>query len=473
MHGTTNDPAMHAVDTFAVMKSAGKTPVVIQPALPLAPVVLVLVVIFICTVWSQAAYVVVDPAQFVYFPPFEAGNNANATDHLGGEYLNIARSLTKGQGFSNPFHESTGPTAWMPPLLPMLYAGLLLGGKDAVIAAAVLMQVAALCLTAVLTLVLANEAAGRRGAWLAAILFLLAMAWDFHAWFQFTHDYGLILLVVDLLIVGLIFGRPFASYKAGAAWGLAGGFFALTSPIVGLAWLALSSVAALRRRAFAALFVSVLVGGAILVPWTIRNYAVLGRFIPIKSNASYELFQSQCLQADGLLQSTILETHPYATDGPERRDYVALGEMAFLDQRADRFWRSVKADPLDFCDRAAYRFFGVTLWYVPVHREDVSKKPWGTVLYRLLYPLPFLSLLVILFTAPWTPLSRAEWVVAGFYVLYLSPYIAISYYDRYGLPLLGIKTLLIVFAANRLRPGPAKQLPVGIPAFWRTRLHEH
>jgi hypothetical protein len=68
-------------------------------------------------------------------------------------------------------------------------------------------------------------------------------------------------------------------------------------------------------------------------------------------------------------------------------------------------------------------------------------------------------LLVILFTAPWTPLSRAEWVVAGIYILYLSPYIVISYYDRYALPLLGIKTLLILFAAIRLSPGLAKQVP--------------
>ena len=36
---------------------------------------------------------------------------------------NIAHSLAVGNGFSSPFRVETGPTAWMPPVYPLLLAG--------------------------------------------------------------------------------------------------------------------------------------------------------------------------------------------------------------------------------------------------------------------------------------------------------------------------------------------------------------
>ena len=42
---------------------------------------------------------------------------------FGWEMGRIGRSLAQGQGFSNPFSEITGPTAWEPPLYPFLIAG--------------------------------------------------------------------------------------------------------------------------------------------------------------------------------------------------------------------------------------------------------------------------------------------------------------------------------------------------------------
>ena len=42
---------------------------------------------------------------------------------FGWEMGRIGRSLALGQGFSNPFSATTGPTAWEPPLYPFLIAG--------------------------------------------------------------------------------------------------------------------------------------------------------------------------------------------------------------------------------------------------------------------------------------------------------------------------------------------------------------
>ena len=42
--------------------------------------------------------------------------------HLGAECDSIAQAIVAGRGFSDPFQEPSGPTAWMPPVLPYLTA---------------------------------------------------------------------------------------------------------------------------------------------------------------------------------------------------------------------------------------------------------------------------------------------------------------------------------------------------------------
>src|SRR5690349_5267718 len=42
---------------------------------------------------------------------------------FGWEMGSIGRSIAEGDGFSSPFGETTGPTAWEPPLYPFLIAG--------------------------------------------------------------------------------------------------------------------------------------------------------------------------------------------------------------------------------------------------------------------------------------------------------------------------------------------------------------
>src|SRR5438309_6823149 len=42
---------------------------------------------------------------------------------FGWEMGRIGEAMASGQGFSNPFHGITGPTAWEPPLYPFLIAG--------------------------------------------------------------------------------------------------------------------------------------------------------------------------------------------------------------------------------------------------------------------------------------------------------------------------------------------------------------
>ncbi len=368
---------------------------------------LVAAAIAACAAYANLSFAVRDSANYRYFPPFQRNVNANDNGHLGAEYFNIAKAIVTGRGFADPFREQTGPTAWMPPILPAIEAGLLWmagGDKDVVIAGIVFLQAFALAFTG--WLVLATAAPVTRlppvvGRAVTSAVFLAAVLVNFHLWFQFTHDCWLVLLAVDGLLIGLMWFRPLESWKSAFGWGVYGGITALVSPVVGFVWGVLSFALAVRAsgRFRSRLALALLAAGLVLTPWTVRNYLVFGRLIPVKSNLAYELYQSQCLQPTGLIQASTFKTHPVANLQGSRREYKRLGEIAFLDEKAAESRTAVRADPLDFLDRVANRFLGATLWYVPFDADEEAKRPWSFWISRLTHPLPFLGLLALLLTS--------------------------------------------------------------------------
>lgn len=419
--------------------------------MPAIAVFVVTLVLLGCSAYANLAFAVTDRVHFKYFPPFKAYVNRNDNRHLGAEYLNIAKALLKGRGFADPFREETGPTAWMPPVLPALLAGLLWvcdNNTDAVMTVCLILHVAVLIATGNLVLALAWQTTSRLGVLVGAAIFLTAVIADFRMWFQTTHDTSLVLLALDVVLAGLAWGRPLDSWPRAVGWGLAGGACGMVNPIVGLAWGVASIAEMVRQRAWGRFGIVLACAIAVLTPWTIRNYIMFGRLIPVKSNAAYELWQSQCVQKDGLLHH--FNGHPYGGPGRERRLYKEMGEMKFIDEKRNLFWQAVKADPLDFADRVAARLLGATLWYEPFDSSEKREQPVVFWLSRVWHPLPFLALSFLALTAMFRPLAWSQWLVMGAYVIYISPYIAISYYERYAMPLLAAKVLLIIWAADRL-----------------------
>ncbi len=432
--------------------------------MPIVAVFGVMIVVIGCSAYANLSFAVTNKVNYKYFPPFKAYHNANDNRHLGAEYLNIAKAMVAGEGFSSPFKEKTGPTAWMPPVLPTILAALLWacdGDIDAVMTVCLFLKGSVLIGTGFLVLALAWQTTARLGVLFAAAFFIFAVVGDFRLWFQTTHDTSLVLLALDVVIVGVAWCRPLQGWKSAICWGLVGGMCAMTSPIVGLTWGVLSIALMIRERAWLRFGIAVLLAAVTLSPWIIRNYYQFGRLIPVKSNAAYELWQSQCVQKDGLLHH--FNGHPYGSAGRERQEYKALGEIAFIDKRRDLFWQSVKADPLDFLDRVAARFLGATLWFEPFNVMDKTQRPWTVWTSRALHPLPFLALLFLAMTAVFRRLHWSQWLVMGAYVCYLGPYIAVSYYERYAMPLLAVKVLLVIWAADRMLAfvWPPKEAPAG------------
>ena len=423
-----------------------------KPAMSVPAVVLLVTVLCSCAIYANLSLLVRNPAAYRYFPPFRPKVNANHNYHLGGENINIATSLVAGEGFAHPFNDGkTGPTAWMPPVLPVIQAVILWasgGSRAGVQVVVVCLQGISLIATGLLLSVVVARTTKAIWGLAAAAVFLLAVVGDFRLWFQFTHDHWIVLLAMDGLILGLCLCRPLESRGRAACWGLCGGLCALINPIVGLAWGVLSAALMVRERAWRQYGIAVLLAGATITPWMVRNYLVFGRLIPVKSNLAFEMYQAQCRAEDGLVRN--FHGHPYHASSPDRGRYVMLGEMAFLDEKSTLFWNAVWADPLSFADRVAQRFLAATLWYVPFNRQDATARPWVVWSSRLAHPLPILALLYLAFSMTWRRLPWAQGCVMGLYGIYLAPYVVASYYERYAMPLLAVKVLLVLWAADRL-----------------------
>ena len=471
--------------------------------IPLKATVFLVTVVFGCAIYANLVFFV-SPRHYVYFPPFRPYQNHNWNKHLGGEYFNIARALTQGEGFAHPFKEPTGPTAWQPPVLPVILAAILWaadGSRDAAMSVVVFLQTWILVGTGLLVVALVGQTAQRIGPGIAAVVFVLVVLWNFHMCFQFTHDGWIVILAFDLLIAGLCWWRPLTRFTqveetpafpneairstsskheaesnvtlrplrprwTAAVWGVFGGMCAMINPVVGMCWGVSSAGSAYRHRTWSRFAIAVLFAALTLAPWTIRNYLVFGRWIPTKSNLAYELYQSQCLQTQGLLKAKTFRHHPYAVKRDERLDYDELGEIAFLDRKWQHFADAVRADPWDFATRVGDRFLGATIWYVSFQPEREARRPWLLWLERVVHPLPFMALLLLAVTGFFRPLSRTQRIVMAVYIFYLMPYICISYYERYALPLLAVKTLLLIWAADRLllMLWPKDNLVVSVPA---------
>jgi hypothetical protein len=410
----------------------------------------VVVAVLACSAYANLSFLVNNPQDYRLFPPFRSEHNRNMNTHLGAEYLNIARSLIDGGEFGNPFAGPTGPTAWMPPLLPSVLAALLWvsgGDIDAVTAVIVWLQDLILIGTGLLVLALARQTTGVR---VATLVFLVALLCHFRLSFQFTHDCWLLLLLMDLLIAGLVWLRPLrGSAVRAAVWGAFGGLCALGSPVVGLTWGVLTLACAGRGRKWRFL-VAALAAMSVVAPWMARNYDIFGRLIPVKSNLAFELYQSQVLQPSGVLELSSYATHPYKTGNSEGKEYRQLGEIAYLDRKMEQFLNAIRTDPTDFLKRIGERVLAATILYKPFDANGEAEYPWALWLSRLTHSLPFLALLVVLGTRRKLPLGAAEWIVVGAYVVFLLPYVLVSYYERYVFPLLAVKSLLVVWAVDRL-----------------------
>ena len=318
---------------------------------------------------------------------------------FGWETGRIARSIASGQGFSSPFQDATGPTAWLAPIYPYLLAGVFKAfGVYTTRSAIVILTINSIfsALTIIPVFYIARRTFGPRAArwtgWLAA-LFPYAWYWAIK-WAWETSLATLFLACVFLLSLRMagIDSMAFSTQPSSAGslqkaidamasdsrvqlsprlhitewllFGLLWGLIALTNPSL-LSWLPFCGlwllVVQLRAECTDRPLWSALAAGAVclavLSPWVIRNYVVFHRFIPLRSNFGAELRMGNGGNAVGLWRFWM---HP-SSNVLERKKFHEMGEIAYVEMKRREAFAFIHSNPLSFAQLSAKR--AIYFWY--------------------------------------------------------------------------------------------------------------
>jgi 4-amino-4-deoxy-L-arabinose transferase-like glycosyltransferase len=297
-------------------------------------------------------------------------------DHFqfGWEMGRVGRALATGYGFSDPFMGHSGPTAWFPPLYPLLIGVVFkLFGVYTPLSAWVLLTVNSIFSAATAPAVyrIAERSFNRRVAlwsgWLWA-LYPAAMQYATHWIWDMAVTTCLFTWVLALALQARGIGEPGDAReplqthqiaKLWATFGILWGLIALLNsslliflPFCGL-WMAWPErhkiMPALGHAALAALLCA-----TCITPWIVRNYLVFHTFVPIRANFGAEFYASSLESNNGFPYGPSVAIYE-AT--PDMQSYKTLGEVTFSRERAEMAKAIFRAHPGRFRDYTLKRIW--------------------------------------------------------------------------------------------------------------------
>ena len=282
------------------------------------------------------------------------------------EMGNIATNLFDGRGFSSPFFHGNQPTAWLCPLVPFLWATVmkLLGDASGhARRVLIVLQIVPSALSASFYWLVARYLTHRVSglpSYTAALVGLLFCLWP-ESVMRFPELWYLVwqeLILVALIYAGLWWCDEPTIYS-GSTLGALGGLMALIN-VTPLPIFAMALVTPLldnkfrRAGVLRAAVVSGIVATAIIGPWLVRDALRFGCFVPIRSNAAYELFQGN--NPNGSICQQIVSAHP-TQDPHELALSKSLGEIEYVRYSRARAFQYIKAHPSETALRAAERIY--------------------------------------------------------------------------------------------------------------------
>ena len=261
---------------------------------------------------------------------------------------NIAFSLAKGHGFSSPYWQETGPTAWLTPVYPALVAAVfkIFGIHTPHSFFAIVFLNILFSTATCVPLYYIGKRVGGLGvaggaAWLWAIFPNAIMIP-----YQWVWDTSLAALLMATILWATLELADTQSVRAWCGYGVLWGFALMTNPSLGSLFPLLLGWAAYRAWQKGLLHQSrPLLACAIAVlccmPWTVRNYLAFHRFIPLRSNLPFELWLGNNEQFDE--QSQVVP--PSDPERAEISRYVHMGETAFMQDKWEKATAFMRAHP--------------------------------------------------------------------------------------------------------------------------------
>ncbi len=278
---------------------------------------------------------------------------------FGFEMGRIGRSLAQGQGFSNPFNETTGPTAWEPPLYPFLIAGVFrVFGVYSRASAVLLLCINSIfsALTCIPIFLIAKKCSDEKVAvWTSWTWALLpSVIFWCTRWVWETSLAALLLAVIFWLTLEL---EEKNGLKPWLQFGLLWGVAALTNTAL-LSFLPVSGLwvwyqrAKLGKRSLAGVVLASIIFAVCMTPWLVRNHRTFDRFVFIRSNFGAELRLGNGPGADGTWMDYL---HP-TKNVFEMGRYREVGELAYVAERKREAMAYIREDYGRFAGLSLRRF---------------------------------------------------------------------------------------------------------------------
>ena len=393
-------------------------------------------------------------------------------DHFafGFEAGRIARALVTGFGYADPFANvfvaHTGPTAWLPPLYPLVMAAVFrVFGVYTDASGWVLLALNCLlsAWTAMATWELGARFAGlgnaRWAGWLWA-LYPAAMQYAVRWFWEMTITTALFAWVMVLAM--RMRAEPGVRVWSRWTWfGLAWGLIALSNstvllmlPVCGI-WILLGARTSVPHssplhraewdlaKPLAGAVLAALIFVLCIAPWTVRNQQVFHQFIPMRGNFGAELMMGNGPGADGFLMEY---NHPFQ-NRQQLYLYRDMGEVAYVKMRGAEAKAAIAGNPGLFVRNTLKRvdFFWSS---VPHAQEKHPAVEWFRVV-----PYAFLSLcgllgigLALVRRAP------GAWLWVWAFVLLPLPYYAVTVHARFRHPLEPLICVLGVYLFQSAEP---------------------
>jgi len=367
-------------------------------------------------------------------------------DHFGfgWEMGRVGRSIASGEGFSNPYGDHTGPTAWEPPLYPYLMGGVFkLFGIYTYASAWVLLTIN--CLFSALTCIpifliarkLFDDRVALWSAWLWALL-PYEWYWAIH-WIWDTTFTPLVLALI--FVVTLELALDSGSWSARRGWiifGILWGIGALANPSM-LAFLPFCGLWIWWRRyrralpSIAGVALSSVIFFAVLSPWLVRNYEVFGKFVFIRDDFGLQFRLGNSKGAEGMLMAYMQPN----LNKLEFEKFQRMGELAYGAECKRIAFDWIRQNPGHFVVISFRRFF---YYWNGVPRPTDSRAP---VDFRSSLYLASSILAIWGIIRAVRKRVPAAWLFAGLILTYPTTYYFVFPHARYRHP---IEPELLIFA---------------------------
>jgi 4-amino-4-deoxy-L-arabinose transferase-like glycosyltransferase len=376
---------------------------------------------------------------------------------------NIAHSLAVGNGFSSPFRVETGPTAWMPPVYPLLLAGVFrvfgIYTFHSFIAAASL-NIFFVTLACV-PIFFAGKRIGGLGlaagaAWLWAVFPNAVLQPVQSMW-----DGSLSALLVATIFCATLALAGSARVRDWCAYGLLWGVTLMTNatliallPLL-FGWLAYRTHKQ-QRPWFGRVALSIGIAVLCCALWTIRNYETFHSFVPLRSGLGLQLWLGN---NDGTQDIFRAERHPIY-DAGERAKYIEMGEVAYMHEKQSEAVQYMLAHPAREAHLIGRRIISLWSGGTPTPVKDFLNvpSPWFrfVLLFNVIAALGALLGIVILFRRR----SVYAFPAAVFPIVFPWAYYLTLVLPRYRLPIDPIVMLFTAVAIERMLTSRGAASPV-------------